>query len=94
LVLFTGIDIRIMALIQGSWTGSIIGGALGLASSIGNVLIGVLMGLTYWAAGLVLELIILMFKVITGLGQAAESGAKGARRVQVSILDRIRGGGK
>jgi len=94
LVLFTGIDIRIMALIQGSWTGSVIGGALGLASSIGNVLIGVLMGLTYWAAGLVLELIILMFKVITGLGQAAESGAKGARRVQVSILDRIRGGGK
>lgn len=94
LVLYAGIDIQIMALIQGSWTGSIIGGALGLASSIGNVLIGVLMALTYWTAGLVLELIILIFKAITGLGHVAESGVKGARRAQVGILDRIRGGGK
>jgi hypothetical protein len=94
LVLFAGIDIQIMSLIQGSWTGSIIGGALGLATSIGNILIGVLMGLTYWSAGFILELFVLLFEFITGLGHAAKSGARRARRTQGTILERLRGESK
>ena len=91
LVLFAGIDIQIMTLIQGSWTGSVIGGAFGLATSTGNMLIGVLMALTYWIVGFTLELIVLFFEVITGLGHAAKSGTRGARRAQGSLLDRLRG---
>ena len=91
LVLSAGIDIQIMALIQGSWTGSVIGGAFGLATSIGNVLIGVIMGLTYWTAGLLLELIVLLLEAITGLGNAAKSGTKGARHAQGKLLERLRG---
>ena len=94
LVLFAGIDIQIMSLIQGSWTGSIIGGVLGLATSIGNILIGVLMGLTYWSAGFILELFVLLFELITGLGHAAKSGARGARHTQRTILERLRGESK
>jgi len=94
LVLSAGIDIQIMALIQGSWTGSVIGGALGLATNIGNILIGVILGLTYWTAGLILELIVLLFEFITGLGHAAESATRGARRAQGSLLERLRGEGK
>ena len=94
LVLYAGIDIQIMSLIQGSWTGSIIGGALGFATSIGNILIGVLMGLTYWSAGFILELFVLLFEFITGLGHAAKSGATRARHTQGTILERLRGESK
>jgi len=91
LVLYAGIDIQIMALIQGSWTGSIIGSTLGFATGTGQIMIGVLLAVAYWTVGLVLELCVLLLTAIMGLGIVAESGAKGARRAQHAILDRIRG---
>lgn len=92
LVIYAGIDTKIMTLIQSSWTGSLIGGVLGAASGIGNLLIGVLMALTYWGVGMVLELLVVFFKVLTGVGNIAEYGVRVARKVQNRVLERLEGG--
>ena len=91
LVLVTGMDIRVMSGVQASWTGSLIGTSIGLATAMGQTALGFLMMFTYWAAGLALEIFVLVCKIMTGAGDLAQSASGRARSSQQGLLSRLGG---
>lgn len=88
LVVVTGIDVRIMAETQASWTGSLIVSSLGF-SNLGQSVLGFFMFVTYWAAGLVLEIFVLMCQILAGTGTLASSASKSAKVAQGRLLTRL-----
>ncbi len=91
LVIVTGMDVRVMAGVQASWTGSLIGTGIGLATGLGQTVLGFFMFFTYWAAGLALEIFVLSCQIMTGAGDLARSASGHARSSQLGLLGRLSG---
>lgn len=91
LVIVTGLDVRVMAGVQASWTGSLIGTSLGIATGIGQTALGFFMMFTYWAAGLALELFVLACQIMTGAGDLAQFAGNSAKSTQTGLLCRLNG---
>lgn len=89
LVVVTGMDVRVMAGVQASWTGSLIGTSIGLATEFGQTALGFFMMFTYWAAGLALELFVLVCRLMSGAGDLANYAGLHARSTQKGLLDRL-----
>jgi hypothetical protein len=91
LVIVTGMDVRVMAGVQASWTGSIIGTEIGLATGLGQTVLGFIMFFTYWTAGLALEIFVLVCHIMTGAGDLAQSASGRARSTQHGLLSMLSG---
>ena len=89
LVIVTGMDVRVMAGVQASWAGSIIG--TGIATGIGQTILGFFMFFTYWVAGLALEIFVLACHIMTGAGDLAQSASGRARSSQKGLLSKLSG---
>jgi len=91
LVVVTGMDVRVMAGVQASWTGSLITSTIGLGTGLGQTALGFFMFFTYWAVGFVLELFVLACRVMTGAGDLANTVSGYARTTQSGLLSRLGG---
>lgn len=85
LIRFTGIDVQMLQAVQGSYTGSLVGG-LGV---IAQFTWGILTVATYYLAGIALAIFSVVLEVITGIGYAAKQTQGRVNRAQENILSRI-----
>jgi hypothetical protein len=89
---FSGLDTLLMQAMRGSWmVGSTIGTAVSFLGAAAEWVIGVLMGMVLWGAGLLLAVLDGVLSALVGIGEAARYGRKGVSRAQRGILDRLGG---
>ena len=86
-VLYTGIDVRMIQAVQQSWSGSTIG-AFGAVAGYGWGLLSIL---TYYMAGIALTIVSVILEVVTGIGSVAESGKTYVNQAQTDVLNKIIG---
>lgn len=92
LAVFSGLDTLLMQAMRGSWmVGSTIGTAVSALGVAAEWIIGVLMGVVLWGAGLLLAVLDGLLSALVGIGEAARHGRKGVSRAQRGILGRLGG---
>jgi len=87
LAMFTGLD-HLLVQDMGSWTGSTLG--LEALGGLADWLAGVLTGLVYWGAGLVLVFVDAALDVLVGVGKAAQRGRVASKRARKRILEGLK----